>query len=106
MIENYEIKKAYLYKKYSGHCIGCNNVLQYRYVQLQHRCANHKWRREAYPLFLNSLLNLAPICSHCNCYAHRSAGLISEYRANKYEAFLSQERHKKCKNFVNNLVWS
>jgi hypothetical protein len=102
VVDNYTEKSSYLYNKQSGLCIGCNKpLLNGEKIDFQHRAHNSDWRREKFPLFIDSLLNLALMHNSCNTTKHRSAGKISDFNAEKYERFL--ERHPIISDFVNNV---
>lgn len=106
MIELYEDKWDYLVSKYGNRCpIGAEKDEAWQQVtDLYHRCHNTKWRREKFPLFLNSLLNLMPVSNRYHL-KFPSYGKISDMQAEKWQKFLSNPIHWKCKMFVNKLRW-
>jgi hypothetical protein len=69
-----------------------------RVTELHHRLHNTKVNKKKYPLFLNSMLNLMPVCNMYHL-TNPSYGKITDYQADKYERFL--ERHPKICAFVN-----
>ena len=106
-MKNYEAKWEYLTNKHSYRCPiqkekqGKDLFIEMFVQDLHHLCHNTKWRREKYPLFLDSILNLRPV-SHNYHLRFGSWGKITDYQAEKYEKFL--ERHPKIAEWVNNPV--
>ena len=102
MIKWYENKWKYLVRKHGATCPiqqernpeGKRHIV----TDMHHLCHNTKWRREAFPLFLNSLLNFRPV-SHAYHLKFGSWGKITDYQAQKYEKFL--QRHPKIAEWVN-----
>ena len=99
-IPNYEQKWIYLITKYG---VGCPIALERGnraagVEDLHHLCHPSEWRRKAYPLFLNSLLNLRPV-NHGWHLRFGSWGKIHDMKAQQYERFL--ERYPKVAKFVN-----
>lgn len=102
-IENAENKYNFLYVIQGEKCaISREPIPQYmasKYnallVDLHHRCHNVQWRREKYPNFIDSVLNLA-IVLHEHHMTNPSALKITDYQANKIEKDLASS-HYICK---------
>ena len=69
---------------YGWRCYLCNAPAE----EMHHRLAKHKWRKDKYPLFINSVFNLKPLCKKC----HNSGKIydikITDREAELYEAYL------------------
>lgn len=122
VMENYENKFNYIYNRQRGYCLRCmdfGNVMKNVYysktlihlniwsgyefnrmTEFQHRCHNTKWRRKAFPLFIDSMFNLVGYCNKCNTNDTSSLKITDE-KAARYERFL--ERHPQIARFVNGI---
>ena len=101
MISEYHKKMTYLLNKQNYKCAACFEPLGVD-ISFQHGLANSKMNRKAFPLFIDSLLNLYLLHLLCNTTKYRSYGRITFYRAEKKEAFL--KKHSRCNKFVNEVV--
>ena len=100
-MENYDEKVDYLEDYQKGKCAIAGKQLTFASADLHHLCHNTKWRRNKFPLFLNSILNLR-LVDHITHLNNGSALKISDLQAEKYEKFL--ERHPMISQWVNNPV--
>lgn len=98
MIERYADKWQYLYDRQGGLCAITGYPLDVESADLHHRCNNSAWRRDRYPRFIDSVLNLE-LVDHAAHLAHGRHGQISDHRAGLYEAFLA--RHPRLSAMVN-----
>ncbi len=101
MISEYHKKMTYLLNKQNYICVACKKPLGLD-VTFQHGLANSKMNRKAFPLFIDSLLNLYLLHLLCNTTKYRSYGRITFYQAQKKEAFLLA--HSRINKFVNEVV--
>jgi len=97
-------KWRFLMDHYDGRC----KILLYNFspawddppTELHHAHAHDRSHlRKACPLFIDSVMNLWPVCER-NHTRHRSAGVWSYERCVRAERFL--ERHPKIAHWVNN----
>lgn len=99
-MNNYKSKFQYLVNKFGPHC----PIAHQRYgkiikaTELHHLSHNVKWRRELYPLFINSIINLRPV-SHKFHIMHGSWGKIGDTKAGRYQRFLKE--HPKFSEAMN-----
>ena len=98
-IPNYPEKLMFLYEHQNYRCAVCGGYLSFHQaLDMHHKFSRTKWGVKKYPLFIDSILNLA-LCHH-DCHINKVGDLrITDYNANKYELFL--KRHKKIAKFVN-----
>jgi len=99
-MKHYQEKMNYLIRRNGGNCAICGLILfgVREKVDLHHRAHNTAWRRRNYPLFIDSVLNLAA-CHH-DCHMERGGhDPITDYRAERYENYL--RRNARIAKWVN-----
>ena len=100
-VDNYQQKFDYLCFRQDFLCAISNGLLYPSNTDLHHLMHNNKWRRNKFPLFLNSVLNLRAV-DHDEHLKHPSSLKIHDLQAEKYERFL--ERHPMISEWVNNPI--
>jgi len=99
-MKSYEDKLSYLIERQKGLCpiASAHGEIAAFPWDLHHRLHNHKNYRARFPLFIDSILNLAAV-NHDWHIANPSALHIGMYQADCYERFLSC--HPEIAHWVN-----
>lgn len=104
-MKNYEAKYSYLNRRQGFNCaIAAIEGKAALVTDLHHKCHQAKWRHKKFPLFMDSLLNLVGVNNMYHLWKPQFEK-ISDMRAVKYEAFLSNPIHWKFREFVHTAKW-
>lgn len=99
MIKHYETKLQYLNKHQAHICAISGKLMTFSDKRdLHHMHSRTKWAVKAYPLFIDSILNLRTVDHNAHM---RGPGKcrMSSYNAERWEMFL--QRHPKIAEWVN-----